>query len=244
MNARSLCCILITLTLAAAAQAGPIQVRWYGQSFFTLTSASNIVVAMDPFDGSFVNYPIPQDLKADVLLVTHEHRDHNNVAIIKGDPFVMKSERGIGKEEKHGIKLRGIGAYHDNEHGAQRGRNTIYTIEMDGVRLCHLGDIGQSSFTDEQLARIGAVDVLFLPAGGQFTTEPKDLRKLVDQIKPRVAVPMHYKSPYTRDLPLAPLDEFLTLNKDLPVKRLEAPTFAVTQEELPDKTAVWVPALP
>src|SRR5207247_8487389 len=105
-----------------------------------------------------------------------------------------------------------------DKNGAERGRNTVYTLEMDGLRFCHAGDLGQSKLTDEQVARIGPVDVLFLPAGGHFTTEPKDLRPLIDQLKPRVVVPMHYKTPYTRDLPLVRVDEFLKLNADLTVK--------------------------
>jgi len=244
VNAWRLSRWLLVLLLGSAVPAGAVQVKWYGQAFFMLTSASNVVVAIDPFDGTFVNYPIPQGLKPDILLVTHEHNDHNNVAIFKGDPLIMKSERGIGKEEKLGVKLRGIGAYHDDEKGAKRGRNTIFTIEMDGLRFCHLGDIGQTSLTDEQLARIGPVDVLFLPAGGHFTTEPKDLRGLIDQLKPRLIVPMHYKSAYTRDLPLARVDDFIKLNKDLPPKRLETRDFSMTKEQLPEKLEIWVLALP
>lgn len=245
MNVASLRCLIVFACLSAHASAAPVTVRWYGQSFFTLTSSSNVVVAIDPFDGTFVNYPIPHRVKTDILLVTHEHKDHNNVAIIPGDPLLLKSERGVNvKEEKNGVKVRGIGAYHDDNKGADRGRNTMYTIEMDGVRFCHVGDLGQTSLTDEQLARMGAVDVLFLPTGGHFTTEPKDLRKLVDQIKPRLIVAMHFKSAYTRDLPLVRVDEFVKLNKDLPAKPLDSTEFTISKEQLPEKPEVWIPALP
>lgn len=236
--------LMVLPTIAATVSAAPVKVKWYGQAFFTLTSESNVVVAIDPFDGSFLNYPIPQDVKADILLVTHEHKDHNNVAIIKGDPLILRSERGVGKQEKNGVRLRGINAWHDEKDGKDRGHDTMFTIEMDGVRFCHVGDLGQSKLTDEQLARIGAVDVLFLPAGGHFTTEPKDLRPLIDQIKPRVVIPMHYKTPYTRDLPLVRVDEFLKLNTDLTVKKLDEPLFSVAKDQLPAKTEVWTPAVP
>src|ERR1043166_2464749 len=117
-----ICYFLFATTVSASA----VKVHWYGQAFFTLTSGSNVVVAIDPFDGTFLNYPIPQNVKADVLLITHEHKDHNNVPAIKGDPMLLRSERAITKEEKNGVKLRGISAYHDDQKGAQRGRDTIF----------------------------------------------------------------------------------------------------------------------
>jgi L-ascorbate metabolism protein UlaG (beta-lactamase superfamily) len=230
--------------MVLSVSAAPVTVKWYGQSFFTLVSVSNTVVAIDPFDGTFLNYPIPQGLKADLLLVSHEHKDHNNVAAIQGDPLLLRSERGVTKEQKKGVNVRGISAYHDDRQGAEKGRDTIYTVEMEGLRFCHLGDLGQTSLAEEQLARIGSVDILFMPAGGHFTTEPKDLRKLIDQIKPRIVVPMHYKTAYTRDLPLAPLDVFLKLNPDLVAKKLESTDFSVGREQLPEKLQIWVPAVP
>ena len=236
--------MVFCLCAGSSVSAASVNMKWYGQAFFTLRNEAGVVVAIDPFDGSFLNYPIPQDLKADILLVTHEHKDHNNVAIIKGDPLVMRSERGVGKEEKSSIKIRGINAWHDEKDGRERGHDTIYTIEMDGLRFCHVGDLGQTKLTDEQLARIGSVDVLFLPAGGHFTTEPKHLRGLVDQIKPRVVVPMHYKSAYTRDLPLVRVDEFLKLNADLTVKRLDSTESSVSKDKLPGEMEVWVMAVP
>ncbi len=239
--ARSLVCLLLS---AIPLSAATVKVRWYGQSFFTLTGESGTVVAIDPFDGSFLNYPIPQDVRADILLVTHEHKDHNNVAIIKGDPLVLRAERGITKEEKNGVSVRGINAFHDDRNGEQRGRDTIFTIEMEGLRFCHVGDLGQSRLTEEQTARIGAVDVLFLPAGGHFTSEPKDLRNVMHQLNPRIVVPMHFKTAYTRDLPLAPVDVFLKLNTSVQTKRLDSTEFSVSKSQLPPKLEIWVPATP
>lgn len=220
-----------------------VEVRWYGQSFFTLTG-TNAVVAIDPFDGKFVNYPIPQDVKADLLLVTHEHNDHNNVRVIQGEPLTLRAERAIGRNDRDEVKVRGVSAWHDDKRGEERGRNTVFTIEMDGVRFCHLGDIGQTAFTEEQLARIGAVDVVFVPVGGHFTTDPKDVRALIDPLAPRVIVPMHYKTPYTGNLPLGRLEEFLKRNNDLPAKKLDETGFTASQGSLPAKPEIWVPAVP
>lgn len=220
-----------------------VEVRWYGQAFFTLTG-TNAVIAIDPFDGKFVNYPIPQDLRADLLLVTHEHNDHNNVRIIRGEPLTLRAERAIGRNDKNDVKIRGVATFHDDKRGEERGRNTVFTIEIEGVRFCHLGDIGQTSFSEEQLARIGGVDVVFVPVGGHFTTDPKDLRKLIDQLNPRVIVPMHYKTPYTGSLPLGRLDEFLKLNPDLPVRKLDETKFTVSKGSLSEKLEIWIPAVP
>ncbi|MFA5193912.1 MAG: MBL fold metallo-hydrolase, partial [Verrucomicrobiia bacterium] len=171
------------LGLAGGAAAGAEQARvqWFGQSFFQFTASNGTRVVIDPFDNTYFNYPIPKDLTADVLLVTHEHNDHRNVGIIGGTPLVCRSQKGVGKFERGGVTVTGTAAFHDENHGAERGPNTIYSFTIDGVRFCHVGDLG-CLLTDEQIKNIGPVDVLLLPVGGFFTLDTAKLDKLVAQL--------------------------------------------------------------
>jgi len=222
---------------ASAAAAGAVRVQWFGQSFFQFTSSSGAKLVIDPFDNTYFNYPIPKGLTADVLLVTHEHNDHSNIGIIGGSPLICRSEKGVGRFERKGIRVTGTAAFHDESRGAERGNNTVYSFAMDGVRFCHVGDLGHL-LDEAQLKNIGPVDVLLLPVGGYFTIDTAKLDKLVAQINPRVVVAMHYKTRYTPQLPIATVDAYL---KGKPaVKRLGSDSFAVSKDALPAKQEIWV----
>lgn len=222
---------------AGAAPSGAVRVQWFGQSFFQFTSSIGSKLVIDPFDNTYFNYPIPKGLTADVLLVTHEHNDHNNIGIIGGSPLICRSEKGVGRFERKDITGTGTAAFHDESRGAERGKNTVYSFGMDGVRFCHVGDLGHL-LDAEQLKSIGPVDVLLLPVGGYFTIDTGKLDKLVAQISPRIVVAMHFKTRYTPQLPIAAVDAYL---KGKPsVKRLGSDSFAVSKDDLPAKQEVWV----
>jgi L-ascorbate metabolism protein UlaG (beta-lactamase superfamily) len=217
--------------------ADAVQVQWFGQLFFQFTSSSGAKLVIDPFDNTYFNYPIPKGLTADVLLVTHEHNDHNNIGIIGGSPLICRSEKGVGRFERKGITVTGTAAFHDESRGAERGKNTVYSFDIDGVGFCHAGDLGHL-LDDAQLKSIGPVEVLLLPVGGFFTIDTGKLDKLVTQLNPRVVVAMHFKTRYTPKLPIAGVDEYL---KGKPaVKRLGADSFSISKAGLPAKQEVWV----
>ena len=230
-------CGWLGLAGVAATGAEQTRVQWFGQAFFQLTSSGGVRVVLDPFDNTFFSYPIPKGLNADILLVTHEHNDHNNVGIIGGSPLVCRGPKGVGRFERAGVTITGTAAFHDESHGAERGPDTIYSFALDGVRFCHVGDLG-CLLTGEQIRSIGPVDVLFLPVGGHFTLEVAKLDKLVAQLNPRVVVPMHYKTRYTPRLPVAPVDEFLRGKSN--VKRLDSAVFSVGKSDLPAQQEIWV----
>lgn len=221
-------------TVAGAEQ---VRVQWFGQSFFQFTASNGTRVVIDPFDNTYFNYPIPKDLTADVLLVTHEHNDHRNVGIIGGTPLVCRSQKGVGKFERKGVTVIGTAAFHDENHGAERGPDTIYSLMIDGVRFCHVGDLG-CLLTDEQIKNIGPVDVLLLPVGGFFTLDTAKLDKLVTQLNPRVVVPMHFKTRYTPKLPIAAVDDFLRGKSN--VKQLGSAAFTIGKADLPARQEIWV----
>src|SRR5262249_29764730 len=144
-----------------------MKITWAGQACFEILAStskdSQAAIVIDPFGDIGLKLPT---LSADILLVTHGHADHNNTKVIKGDPFVIQNP---GEYEIKGVFVRGIQSFHDEQQGKERGMNTLYAIEVEGMRLCHMGDFGQKQLTDEQVEAIGQVDILMIPVGGTYT---------------------------------------------------------------------------
>jgi L-ascorbate metabolism protein UlaG (beta-lactamase superfamily) len=200
-----------------------MHVRWFGQSSFLLTGEHSVFV--DPFGdmsgaaarGLEFRYPPIEGVAADVLLVTHEHGDHNGVDAIGGTPVVIRSR--AGRFESPVGEVVGVASEHDDVAGTTRGPNTIYCFSLGGARVCHLGDFGQPALRPEQRAAIGDVDVLFVPAGGGPTIGGSAAADLVRAIGPRLVIPMHYRTEAVNFLD--PPDDFLAALGE-PVTRLDA----------------------
>lgn len=186
-----------------------MNINWYGQSCFRITvqgqkksrQATSLII--DPYDEK-IGLKLPK-MEADILLTTHEHEDHNSQKVVKKDTFVINSP---GEYELRDIFIEGIHSFHDKTKGSERGVNTIYTIEAEDIRLCHMGDFGQEELTDNQLRKIGEIDILMIPVGGVYTIDEKEAKKVISQIEPRIVVPMHYKIPGLK-IKLNDLDSFL-----------------------------------
>jgi L-ascorbate metabolism protein UlaG (beta-lactamase superfamily) len=174
-----------------------MRIRWYGQSAFLLSGEEHRVF-IDPFGDMTSaaslgwNYPPIVGAEADLLLVTHDHGDHNAVGVIGGDPVVLAK---AGKHESPVGEVIGIASEHDGVAGTQRGSNTIFRFALDGARFAHLGDFGQPALRPEQRGALGEVDVLLLPVGGGPTIAPDAAATLVRELRPRLVVPMHYRTP-------------------------------------------------
>jgi len=193
-------------------------ISWYGHSCFKITNqGGHLTIITDPFNKSIGLTP-PRG-NADIITVSHDHYDHNNIKAISGSPFIINNP---GEYEIKGIRIVGCSGFHDKKQGQERGLNTIYLIEIDKIRLCHLGDFGQERLTDKQLEIIGQVDVLIIPIGGNFTLNAQEARKSAEQLEPRLIIPMHYKLAGLK-MDLADLTEFLKelgLNKKPAVDKL------------------------
>jgi L-ascorbate metabolism protein UlaG (beta-lactamase superfamily) len=178
-----------------------MRVEWHGQSAFTLTGGDTKVF-IDPFgdmsglarnrDMKF-DYPPIQADDVDLLLITHEHVDHNGVEGIAGDPAVLRST--AGKLESPIGEVLAIASEHDDAAGTSRGPNTIFAFDLDGVRVAHFGDFGQSELRPEQAAALEGIDLLFLPVGGGPTIGAEQAARIVETLGPRWVVPMHYRTP-------------------------------------------------
>jgi L-ascorbate metabolism protein UlaG (beta-lactamase superfamily) len=165
-----------------------MNIRYLGQSCFYIQTVNGVKLITDPFH-SEIGLKMPK-LPADIVTLSHDHFDHNNIGKVQGEYTLFNA---AGNYEKNGIKLRGIAAFHDDENGRKRGRNIIFCMEAEGLRLCHLGDLGHVP-DETQLKSIGEVDILFIPVGEVFTFEVEEALKTVNLLKPAIVIPMHYKT--------------------------------------------------
>lgn len=181
-----------------------MKIKWLGHASFLLTSDDGTRVVNDPYGPvEGLDYD-PIDEAAEIVTVSHGHGDHNNVAAVKGNPEVVE---GAGIKLVKGIEFTGVRTSHDAAKGSQRGTNTIFCFALDGVRVCHLGDLGHS-LSEADVARIGAVDVLLIPVGGHFTIDHVVATQTCDTLSPRVVVPMHFKNDKCA-YPIADVEPFL-----------------------------------
>lgn len=215
-----------------------MDITYLGHSSFKMRGKS-VVAITDPFDPKYVGLKYPSG-EADIVTVSHDHPDHNQADLIKGAKKVIW---GPGEYEIMGVSILGFNSFHDAEQGALRGKNTIFVFEFDGLRLAHLGDLGQS-LSDEKISQIGDIDILFVPVGGEFTLGPKEAVQVISQIEPYFVIPMHYKQAGINEAnfgKLFPLEPFLA-ESGLTVERL--PKFVVKKEEIVEEQSTKVIVLP
>lgn len=200
-----------------------MKITWLGHSCFKI-KGKEIDLIIDPYSDS-IGIKIPR-VKADGVLITHNHDDHNNYAAITGDPLVIN---GPGEYEMKGIFIYGKRAYHDNKKGLERGVITIYLIEEEGITLAHLGDFNQDDLIEEQLQFLENVDVLLVPVGGPHSLKADGAVKIINEIEPRIIIPMHYQYPGVK-IPLDSLDKFI---KEIGLNPEKMDELKVVKESLP-----------
>jgi L-ascorbate metabolism protein UlaG (beta-lactamase superfamily) len=180
---------------ASPIASGTVGLAWYGHSMFLLQSPGGVEILIDPHSG--IGYPKPALPEVDLVVTSHDHFDHDKVEVAGSGVRVLKGlqdgDWATIDETVDDVHIRTIPTFHDDRQGGQRGKNSMFLFEVAGLRLLFAGDLGHV-LTDEQLAAAGSVDVLLLPVGGQFTIGPAEATQVVDQLKPRFAVPMHYKT--------------------------------------------------
>lgn len=213
-----------------------MKIKWYGHAAFLITSNQGVKIITDPYEsgayGGQLAYGKIRD-QTDIALTSHDHADHNDTKSLLGSPQIVK-ERGT--KSVKGVSFRGIATYHDSSKGSERGANTIFTFSVDGIKVCHLGDLGHV-LSEKEIAEIGPVDILFIPVGGYFTIDSKEATQVGEQIKPKVLIPMHFKTEKC-GFPIAPVDDFLKGKSNIKRPKMSEVTF--DQASLPSKMEIVV----
>jgi len=218
-----------------------MKVRYLGHAAFLITTADGRKVVTDPYEpggfGGAIGYGALKE-PADFVTVSHEHADHNYIGMVPGNPTVI---RQAGEETHGGILFRALMTHHDASRGAERGRNIVRVMEADGISVCHLGDLGHA-LSPEDATALGALDVLLVPVGGTFTVDAKGATAVVNRLRPRIAIPMHYRT-LKVGLDIAPVDGFLAGKSR--VTRVDGSEIELDKGTLPEPTEIVVlePAL-
>ena len=205
-----------------------MDIFWYGQSCFRLRGRG-VAVVMDPY-GPDIGLTLPR-LVANMVTVSHEHADHSNVKGVRRGAYIVQ---GPGEYEVGGVFCIGVPTFHDAKEGKERGRNTAYVIEMEGVTVCHLGDIGHLP-TQEQVEQLDGIDVLMVPVGGRTVLGASKAAEVVAMLEPAIVIPMHYRIPGLEPK----MDGVARFLREMAV---EAPdpveSLRVTKTQLPQETRV------
>ncbi|MDR0309421.1 MAG: MBL fold metallo-hydrolase [Candidatus Methanoplasma sp.] len=180
-----------------------MRIKWHGHSCFEFIDSKNSVI-VDPHDGKSIGIKPPVS-SAGIVLISHDHFDHNAQRVVRGEHALLSA--GQGKHDIKGMAVEGFHSFHDEKHGSERGTNSIYMFTMDGIRMCHCGDLGDIP-SDDIIEALKGVDIIFVPTGEVFTLPIPKLKEFLGIVKPKTIVPMHYRVGGLT-IPLKTLDEFL-----------------------------------
>lgn len=210
-----------------------MKIKWLGHASFLIVSDSGVRVVTDPYSrGGGIDYGPIQET-AEIVTVSHKHADHNNVGAVKGRPTVVDVP---GSKSVKGIEFTGVSTFHDGANGAQRGSNIIFCFTVDGVRVCHLGDLGHE-LDAGKVKEIGAVDVLLVPVGGFFTIDAEQAAGVCETLKPKMVIPMHVKTAKC-DYPITGVEDFLRGRKN--VRRVSGSETEIRKDALPSESETVV----
>lgn len=204
-----------------------MRVDWLGHACFLITSSSGLRIITDPYERGIGYSPVNES--ADIVTISHDHFDHNAVREVKGNPEVVRKSATV-----KGIEFKGIELFHDDAKGSKRGRNTVFAFNIDGINICHMGDLGHIP-ADNQLKELGEVNILLIPVGGFYTIDARQATQIVDSLRPNIVIPMHYKTDKI-DFPISGVDEFLRGKE----KVEWLPYLEITKETLPSPVKVVV----
>ncbi|MDH7508035.1 MAG: MBL fold metallo-hydrolase [Methanomassiliicoccales archaeon] len=208
-----------------------MKIKWHGHACFEIKDTLTIIT--DPHDGKSLGIK-PPHAKADIVLVSHDHFDHNALRIVKGDYIAVREP---GERSIKDVKILGIVTAHDDVGGSKRGKNIVFAFELDGIRFCHCGDLGHR-LSQDQIRALGSIDVLFLPVGGIPTIDIGSAREVVNDLAPKIVIPMHFRVAGLA-LSIQPVDVFLS---GIPEERIlrVGNEIEFAKEDLPTETEYWI----
>ncbi len=212
-----------------------MKIEYLGHSCFKLTESTGTAVVCDPYD-SAVGYDMPQ-VNADAVTISHRHFDHDNTGAVGGNPKVIDSECNY---DLHGVEISAVKSFHDSQRGKVRGENLIFKYRMDGIDICHLGDLGEACSSD-LIELLLPVDVLLIPVGGNYTIDAEMAKEYVDRLMPNVVIPMHFRDKGCK-IDVEKVDEFLQTFDEEDVEEKEDCEIEITRRDFDnsDNTKVIV----
>ncbi len=205
-----------------------MKIRYLGHSCFALTESTGTTVVTDPYGD--VGFRLPE-VKADAVTVSHSHYDHNNVNGVKGNPVVFDKE---GQYELGGVDITAVKSYHDDENGNARGENLIFKFRMDGLEICHLGDLGEGC-SSSLIEMLLPVHVLLIPVGGTYTIDAEMAKEYVDRIMPSIVIPMHYKTKGL-DMDIDKPDDFTEMFESEEVEELDGCELELSRDDVNEES--------
>jgi len=210
-----------------------MKITWYGHACFKVHETTSIV--MDPHDGKSIGLP-PPSIEADIVLMSHDHFDHNCKSVIKNKNYKLINRPG--KYSAGNVEISGIETYHDDAMGSKRGKNIVFKFKYNDINFCHLGDLGHA-LTEKHAEQLGSVDVLFIPTGETYTLPVSECWDTINLLQPKIVIPMHYKLS-TLNLPISPVDDFLRGVKEEEVVNIGAREREIRKEDLQGSRKIWV----
>jgi L-ascorbate metabolism protein UlaG (beta-lactamase superfamily) len=210
-----------------------MKIEYLGHSCFKLTESTGTSIVCDPFDSS-IGYEMPE-VTADAVTVSHHHYDHDNIKAVLGNPVIIEGECGY---HLPGVEITAIKSFHDECGGKKRGENTIFKFRMDGIDICHLGDLGQECQA-EIIDALLPVNVLLIPVGGTYTIDSEMAKEYVDRIMPDIVIPMHYRQKGCK-IDIDKVDEFANLFPDGVVEEIESGEIELARNYLGGDTKVYI----
>lgn len=210
-----------------------MKIKYLGHSSFKLTESTGTSVITDPYSPE-VGFRMPE-ATADAVTVSHHHFDHDNVKAVGGNPKIIDNEASY---DLPGVEIHAIKSFHDGVRGKKRGENVIFKFRMDGLDICHLGDLGEAC-TAELIELILPVDVLLIPVGGNYTIDAETAKEYVDRLMPEIVIPMHYRMKDTK-IDIEKVDEFINLFDDELVTEEDTDEIELSRSDLTGETRIIV----
>lgn len=209
-------------------------IEYLGHSCFKLTESTGTSILCDPYSEEMVGYPMPE-AEANAVTVSHHHGDHDCVSRVGGNPLIIDKESGLDLD---GVEINSIKSFHDASRGKKRGENVIFKFRMDGIDVCHLGDLGEQCSSD-LIETLLPVNVLLIPVGGNYTIDAEMAKEYVDRIMPDFVIPMHYR---TKDckIDIDKVDEFLKLFEEDAIEETEGNSIELSRTDLGGETKIIV----
>lgn len=211
-----------------------MEISYLGHSSFKIRGKTATLVT-DPYSPEMTDLKFPK-VGSDIVTISHQHEDHNKKEQVLGLPFIIS---GPGEYEVKGVFIFGISSFHDSSEGSERGPNTIYLIEIEGLRICHLGDLGHK-LSDLKLQELNGVDILFIPVGGIFTIGPRQASEVIAQLEPKIVIPMHYNFPGLNMAVFGKMSSLEDFLREMGEKGQYLPKLQITRDRLPEEMQIII----